>query len=67
MQAVLEEAELLRAELTAAVKRDSAAFEAVMEAFQAAQESLLMNKQHAARLSKKQPIQATLRTSWCGS
>ena len=33
MQAVLEEAEKLRAELTAAVKRDSAAFEAVMEAF----------------------------------
>jgi glutamate formiminotransferase / formiminotetrahydrofolate cyclodeaminase len=33
MQAVLEEAEKLRAELTGAVKRDSAAFEAVMEAF----------------------------------
>jgi glutamate formiminotransferase / formiminotetrahydrofolate cyclodeaminase len=33
MVAVLEEAEKLRAELTEAVKRDSAAFEAVMEAF----------------------------------
>ena len=33
MQAILDEAEALRAELTTAVKRDSAAFEAVMEAF----------------------------------
>jgi glutamate formiminotransferase/formiminotetrahydrofolate cyclodeaminase len=33
MQSILEESEKLRAELTTAVKRDSAAFEAVMETF----------------------------------
>ena len=39
MQAVLEESEKLRAELTEAVKRDSAAFEKVMEAFRLPKET----------------------------
>lgn len=59
MQAILQESEKLRAELTAAVQRDSAAFEKVMEAFKLPKETLVEQETRNATIEEA-TYQATL-------